>query len=181
MKTLIILFIAYMFTVDDHILFDFNSDSTSGDWFLVNDDVMGGRSNSNFISNSNGTVSFSGTLSATNNGGFASVRTFIQNDPQNQYDGVILRLRGDGKIYSIRFRTDRNFDGYAYQAKIQTEPNTWKVYKVPFDEFEPTFRGRKISGVPALESQNIAQIGVMIADKQFGEFNLDVDWISFYR
>jgi len=165
----------------DFLLFDFKSKSESTKWFLVNDDVMGGRSSGIMVFNDDGTATFSGFLSPENNGGFSSVRAFINNDYETEYEGVMVRLRGDGKIYSLRFRTNHNFDGYAYQAKIQTDPNTWKVYKIPFNDFNATFRGRTLSGKPLLESQNIAQISLMIADKQFGDFILDVDWISLYR
>jgi hypothetical protein len=164
----------------EFVLFDFKSTETSGKWYIVNDDVMGGISKSSFAINADGTATFSGILSPDNNGGFASVRAEFENRSESSFKGVIVRLKGDGNIYSLRFKTNRNFDGYAYQAKMPTEKNMWKEFKIPFKDFKPTYRGRTLSNKPELESQNLAQIGLMIADKQFGEFTVDIDWIKFY-
>lgn len=165
----------------ESILFDFNSKDTSGNWYLVNDDVMGGVSKSTMIINKDGIATFSGLLSPDNNGGFASVRASIANRNETKFQGVIIRVKGDGNIYNIRFRTNNNFDGYAYQAKIQTKRNSWEEFKIPFSDFKPTYRGRMLSNKPALESKNIEQIGLLIADKQFGKFTVDIDWIKFYE
>lgn len=164
----------------EFILYDFSTKETSGKWFIINDDVMGGISESGVQLNENGTATFSGTLSLENNGGFASVRSPINKNLAKNLKGVVLRLKGDGNVYSIRFRTNNNFDGYAYEAKIQTKENEWGEYKINFSDFKPTFRGYVLSNKPELESLNIAQIGILIADKQLGEFSVDIDWIKFY-
>jgi len=57
------------------VIFNFNSQSTSGNWKTVDDVVMGGVSNSEFVINEDSTATFSGTVSPDNNGGFASART----------------------------------------------------------------------------------------------------------
>lgn len=162
------------------VLYDFNSNETSGKWYVVNDDVMGGISKSELKLNSNGTATFNGFLSLENNGGFASVRSRIDTTLENNFDGIIIRLMGDGKYYNVRFRTNDNFDGYAYQAKVKTDENKWTEHKIPFKEFEPTYRGRILNNKPKLESKDIVQIGLLIADKQSGEFSVDIDWIKFY-
>lgn len=165
---------------NDTLLFDFNSAETSGRWYVVNDNVMGGISTSSMELNNDGTVTFRGMVSLENNGGFASVRAPVTSQSKSRFKGVALRVRGDGSIYSVRFRTNRNFDGYAYQAKFQTEKDNWIEYKVPFSDFKPTFRGRTLDNKPKLESKNIEQIGLLIADYQFGQFSLDIDWIKLY-
>jgi hypothetical protein len=161
-------------------LFDFNSEETSGNWYVVNDDVMGGVSSSKVVMHDEGYAIFRGVLSAENNGGFASIRAMIDMNAEKDYKGVIIRVRGDGNIYSIRFRTNTGFDGYAYQAKFQTEKDKWIEVKVPFSDFKPTYRGRTLDNKPKLESKNIEQIGLLIADYQFGSFTLDIDWIKVY-
>ena len=181
MKTIIIILFSLLIVNGETILFDFNSSETSGRWFTVNDDVMGGISNSNMMLNDNGTATFRGQVSLENNGGFASIRSAIDASFESDLKGVIFRLKGDGNIYSIRFRTNQNFDGYAYQAKIETEKDKWKEFKVPFKEFAPTFRGYTLRDKPALESKDIAQIGILIADKQSGHFEINIDWIKFYN
>ena len=135
--------------------------------------------NSRFEINSDSTATFSGTVFPDNNGGFASVRTSLDNE-FNDFEGAIIRVKGDGNIYSLRFRTDKNFDGISYQAKFKTDSGEWKEYKIPFSDFKPTFRGRTLSNKPKLESKDIKQIGILVADKQFGKFELNIDWIKFY-
>ena len=162
------------------IIFNFNSPSTSGEWTTINDVVMGGVSESKFEFNSDSTATFWGTVSPDNNGGFASVRTLLENEFKD-FKEVIIRVKGDGNIYNLRFRTNKNFDGYSYQAKFKTEVEKWIEIKLPFDNFEPVFRGRKVPNQPLLESQNIAQAGILIADEQLGVFNLQISWLKFYK
>lgn len=180
MKLFIGFILLMMGSAGDSVLFDFNSRETSGSWYVVNDDVMGGISESKIELNQNGTATFSGDLSLENNGGFASVRAMVTLDGESDFKGVILRVKGDGKVYSLRFRTDQNFDGYAYQARVETTKNSWTEIKLPFKDFKPTFRGMTLSNKPPLASENIQQIGILIADKQSGNFSLDIDWIKLY-
>jgi NADH dehydrogenase [ubiquinone] 1 alpha subcomplex assembly factor 1 len=161
------------------MIFDFDSPTTSSEWVTVDDDVMGGVSESKFEINQDNTATFSGTVSPDNNGGFASARASLKNE-FNDFEGVIIRVKGDGNIYSLRFRTDTNFDEISYQAKFKTESGEWKEYKIPLSDFYPTFRGNTLFNKPKLESKDIKQIGILIADKQFGKFELNIDWVKFY-
>lgn len=177
-----VVFLTFMSLImnDDAIILNFDSPSTSGEWVTVDDVVMGGVSNSIFIINPDGIATFSGTVSPENNGGFASARTSIENEFKD-YKGAVIRVKGDGNIYSLRFRTDENFDEISYQAKFKTEAGEWKEYKIPLSDFKPTYRGNTLPDKPKLESKNIKQIGILIANKQFGKFKLQVDWVKFYQ
>jgi monofunctional biosynthetic peptidoglycan transglycosylase len=179
MISIIFLTVMSLIMNGETVIFDFNSSSTSGKWTTVNDVVMGGVSSSKFVIIEDGTATFSGTVSPDNNGGFASARASLINEFKD-FEGAIIRVKGDGNIYSLRFRTDINFDGISYQAKFKTELGEWKEYKIPLSDFKPTFRGKILSDKPKLESKNIKQIGILIADKQFGKFELNIDWIKFY-
>lgn len=179
MRALIFTTIMSLIMNGETVIFDFNSTETSGEWSVVDDVVMGGVSKSKFEINQGSTATFSGTVSPDNNGGFASARASLKNE-FNDYEGVIIRVRGDGNVYSLRFRTDTNFDGISYRAKFKTESGVWKEYKIPLSDFKPTFRGNTLSGKPKLESKNIKQIGILIADKQYGKFELNIDWVKLY-
>ena len=50
-----------------------------------------------------------------------------------------------------------------------------------FDDFAPTFRGRRVPHAPNLTGDMVHQIGFMIADKKAGPFKLEVDWIAADR
>ena len=179
MVSIIFLTVMSLIMSDETAIFDFNSPASSGEWTIINDVVMGGVSISKFVINENSTATFSGTVSPDNNGGFASARTSLKNEFKD-YAGVIIRVKGDGNIYSLRFRTDTNFDGISYQAMFKTESGEWKEQKIPLSDFKPTFRGNTLTNKPKLESKDIKQIGILIADKQFGKFELNIDWVSFY-
>jgi monofunctional biosynthetic peptidoglycan transglycosylase len=181
MNTLLIAFMGLILVKGTTTLFDFSTPEETGQWHTVNAGVMGGISKSDMVLNPDGTATFRGHVSLKNNGGFASVRTLIDLMDQNDFKGVVVRVKGDGNLYSIRFRTDKKFDGFAYQAKIKTVDNKWQEFKIPFKDFNPTFRGKSLNNKPPLESKEIAQIGILIADKQSGNFEITLDWIKFYR
>jgi monofunctional biosynthetic peptidoglycan transglycosylase len=162
-------------------LFDFDSPENSGGWQVVNDGVMGGLSESQVLHNPEGSLTFEGKVSLANSGGFASARTSIESsDLKHDFKGVVVRAKGDGKVYGIRFRTNGESDGSAYQFKIKTTNEKWKEFKIPFEDFEPTFRGSVLRNKPALKSKDITQMGILISDEQAGAFQLDLDWVKFY-
>ena len=175
-----VIIVSFLILDDVREIYNFSSDQTSGEWRIINDVVMGGISKSNFTINEDSTATFSGVLSAENNGGFASARSYLEGEGYAGYKGVLIRVLGDGLFYNLRFRTDKNFDGMAYQAKFGTEKQVWIEHKIPFASFKPTFRGRTLENKPLLISENIDQVGIMITDKQFGPFELKIDWIRFY-
>lgn len=165
---------------NEKTIFDFTNTEELSQWRKVNDVVMGGVSKSNFEITEESIARFSGILSPDNNGGFASYRAVIKENLAEDFEGIAIKFRGDSNLYNIRFRTDESFDGYSYQAKFKTEIDKWQEVKIPFKDFIPTYRGRILQNKPQLESKNISQVGILIADKQFGEFSIDIDWIKIY-
>jgi monofunctional biosynthetic peptidoglycan transglycosylase len=165
---------------EDPYVIDFSSRRGVEDWRVVNDGVMGGLSMSRIEATSSGTAVFKGHLSLENNGGFASVRTMLDALDLSDYDGIILRARGDGRTYQIRFRTDRRFDGVTYRANFVTKPDQWTIVRVPFTEFEPTFRGRLQRGVEPLDASRLQQLAFMVADKKEGPFRLEIQWVKAF-
>ena len=162
-------------------LFDFNTEATSGNWVPINDSVMGGVSGSTFEILPGGTGQFLGTVSLENNGGFASIRTLVDSFDLSGYKGIKIRVRGDGKTYSMRLRTDRRMDGVSFSSSFQTKKDEWVEVSFPFDAFIPGFRGRTVRGVGPIDPSTIGQMGILISDKQSGPFVLQIDWIASYR
>jgi monofunctional biosynthetic peptidoglycan transglycosylase len=145
-------------------------------WFTVDDNVMGGVSNSTVDVIGSGILSFSGTMSLDNNGGFSSVRSDWTPINLSDSDGVLLRVLGDGNVYRLRIRTADTGREISYNAIFETKPETWTVVYIPFANMVPTYRGFLID-VDALDPSSIGSFGFMISDKQPGEFSLLVDWI----
>ena len=165
---------------DSLVLVDF-SRSPAADWFVVNDGVMGGVSSSTMEVTSDGTGVFAGRLSLENNGGFASVRTAPAAGDLSAFAGLVLRVRGDGRRYQVRLRTDDSFDGLAYRAEFDTEPGSWITVVLPFDTFSPTYRGYVPPNAAPLNPGAIRQFGLLIADKREGEFRLEVQRVLAVR
>jgi NADH dehydrogenase [ubiquinone] 1 alpha subcomplex assembly factor 1 len=165
---------------DMKILVDFSDEDEKDQWRIINDGVMGGLSQSRIDINTNAIAVFQGQLSLENNGGFASVRRLLRQDNLTGYTGVALRVKGDGRTYQFRVRTNERFDGIAYRAEFQTSAREWLTVKIPFKSFIPTFRGQRVPNVPKLRPGNIRQIGFLIADMREGVFRLEIDWISAY-
>jgi monofunctional biosynthetic peptidoglycan transglycosylase len=156
-----------------HRIVDFQADA---DWRIVNDGVMGGRSESTFgVEKGRGV--FRGNLSPENGGGFASVRTEVRLPPELDVVAVAIRVFGDGKRYQVRIRTDERWDGPAYRHEVSTTKGQWVNVTLPLADFELSFRGRPVPNAPLIDPRRIRQIGLLIAGKQWGPFQLEVEWI----
>jgi len=145
-------------------------------WQAVNDGVMGGVSVGRMVATERG-LRFEGVLSLENNGGFASVRRPVDLD-LSRVGAVWLRLRGDGRRYQLRLRLDDRWDGVAWRAEFETN-GEWQSMELPFDGFEPVFRGRRVPGAGPVVPANIRQMGFMLADRTAGAFALDIAAIGF--
>ena len=158
-------------------LFDFQAATNSTAWQVVNDDVMGGVSTSQFQLITNGGAIFSGVVSLENNGGFASVRSTPVRENLNGTDALVLRVRGDGRRYKFTVRTEAGFNALNYQAEFTTKRGEWEEHRLTFKDFMPTFRGRVLTDVPPLIPSKITSVGLLISDKKAGPFRLEMSWI----
>jgi monofunctional biosynthetic peptidoglycan transglycosylase len=128
-----------------------------------------------------GTALFTGNVSLENNGGFASCSSKPTNHDLDGYDGVAVRVKGDGKTYKLSLKDDAVFQGFSYQKSFETKNGEWITVEVPFDELTPTFRGRVMRDQPPIEGRNVKSVGLSISDKQEGPFRLEIDWIKGYH
>mgnify|MGYP003572143940 CR=1 FL=1 len=156
---------------------DFSKDTPV--WRTVDDVVMGGISASGFKV-VDGVGVFQGTVSLENNGGFASARSKPRLHDLSAYEGLVLRVKGDGKRYSVRLRTSPAFDGVSYQAEIQTKADEWTAIRVPFTKFKAVFRGRPVPSAPRLDPSQVHIFGLLIAGKQEGPFRFEIAQIDAY-
>lgn len=166
--------------LEDMIL-DFSRAEDTSSWQIVNDGVMGGISQSEIFFREGGGLIFRGTVSLENNGGFASSRRSATSYNLGGYAGLLLHVRGDGKDYQLRVRTDNRFDGISYRYRFKTQSETSQIIKAHFTDFEPVFRGRIIKDAAPLSAEKIQQIGFLIADNQAGQFSIEIDWIKGFK
>jgi NADH dehydrogenase [ubiquinone] 1 alpha subcomplex assembly factor 1 len=161
------------------MVFDFKNPDSFKAWQTVNDTVMGGVSESSLQPGGKGTALFKGTVSLKNNGGFctASSRDNKKYD-LSSFQGVGVRLKGDGKKYMLTVKTDASFNGYAYQCPFETQKDQWITVMVPFKDFVARFRGQPVPAAPPVKTSEITSFGFLIADKQEGPFALEIEWIK---
>ncbi len=152
-----------------------------GDWLIVNDGVMGGLSKSRFSLSDSSTAVFSGNVSLENNGGFASTRTKAMQFQLDGFKGILVRVKGDGKKYQFRIRTNDRFDGISYRYHFETDIDQWQTISIPFNKCVPVFRGQILPDVKPVSPKHIQQVEFLISDKQSGEFYLEIQWIKAYK
>jgi len=123
--------------IGEMILFDFTiaNDNLRTIWGAVDDVVMGGVSSSNLILRDNKAI-FTGIVSTNNNGGFVSVRSknFIPEWDLSPYQGIRLKVKGDGKRYKFISRCEGKWDGISYCYSFDTIDNQWITVDIPFDD-----------------------------------------------
>ena len=95
-------------------------------------------------------------------------------------EGLLLTVKGDGRIYQLRLRTDQQWDGIAYRSTFRAEAGEWTTVKLAFKSFSATFRGQIVPGAPELDPERIQQIGFLISDNQEGPFRLELKSLSAY-
>ena len=137
--------ILYSPDLPDMIIFNFDTDSNLSNWYVVDDGVMGGRSQGNFFLNDEGHGIFQGNVSLENNGGFSSVRYRFAPKAVEGYTTCVIRLKGDGKRYQFRLKSEV-YDRHSYISYFETT-GEWQSIEIPLAEMYPTFRGRRLRHV----------------------------------
>lgn len=158
------------------MLFDF--ESSDAPWRVVNDGVMGGRSQG-YVEIDAGTLRFTGTL-VTRGGGFTSVRVPKRVD-LTDFDGIELRVRGKGRPFELDVDDGTQIRGRSVSRRgaFPTGPD-WGTVRVPFEALRTSVFGQPVRVEP-IDPSRIRSLGLFILDGQDGPFQLEVDWIRAYR
>jgi hypothetical protein len=147
---------------------DFTNSNTMRDSWIVNDGVMGGVSQSSLRQDAQG-MFFEGMVSLENNGGFASMR-FPASFPQ-QTHSLEWVVRGESRRYKFILRTEKAAQ-VIYESDFLAAP-TWQAHRFKVEDFKSSFRGRLVQA-PALSFSDVNEVGILIADKQEGDFRLQI-------
>lgn len=135
---------------------------------VVNDTVMGGRSESQVTSSKDGAL-FEGNVTRRGGGGFASVRMTVQDRAS-----MASALRGGNGIAvtvcSVRgcrewkLSLSEGWDRVSWQADF-TASTSEKTHRIPFSEFVPTHRGRQMGrkGLTEEAVEKISSFGLMLS------------------
>ena len=161
-------------------IFDFSKKNDLDQWRPINDTVMGGISESQLQQTKEGNALFSGNVSLENYGGFASLQSQPSHYNFTGYEGIAIRLKGDGKRYKFSLKNSMYLDSIRYEAAFNTEKGSWTIVRIPFNTLVPSFRGRILTNEPPIDVSKVKSLGLLISDKQEGTFRLEIAWIKVY-
>lgn len=175
-------------------VFDFTKSSEIlASWGTLDDVVMGGVSQSGMSLSAQEYAVFSGNVSTENSGGFASVRTKNFEPPFNflGWEGMRLRIKGDGGRYKFILRNSSGWDSPAYIYSFDTKAGEWLSVNVPFAEMVSTFRAKSMPNAAAFDPAQVYSFQLMLSkfeyDRQLnpqfepGPFSLQIRSINVYR
>lgn len=157
------------------MIFDFNKDKNLNSWQVVDDTVMGGRSDGSFQLSEDGHGVFAGYVTTENNGGFSSVRHDFAKMSVEGYTKVVIKLKGDGKDYQFRIKASQR-DYYSYIKQFTTS-GEWEEIVIPLTEMYPSFRGRKLN-MSNFSADAIEEVTFLIGNKRKESFRLMIDKIE---
>jgi hypothetical protein len=184
MDTILFLISAFLIktiTIQDYekILLNSALMKNENEWRIVNDGVMGGLSSSN-VAVKDEKIIFSGSVSLENNGGFASLRSPVKDYNFEKFTGLEIKIKGDGKRYSISMKETTYFSGYFYTSTFETQKDESIIVKIPFEQFKLYYFGKETNSSKKIPLNNIKEISFLIGDKQAGEFKAEIDYLMLY-
>lgn len=155
-------------------LFVFDTAEAVAGWRAVNDNVMGGRSSGGPRFAADALV-FAGRIN-TDGGGFSSIRAPLMRGALAGRDALRLRVRPDGRTYSVTLRTSLRYRGIAVSFRGDIDAaggDGWQDAVVTFDDLRATVFGRAVTGAE-FEARDVESIGIIISDGIDGPFELAV-------
>ena len=158
-----------------NLIIDFSKKIDIENWIIVDDVVMGGKSSGSFKLSNDGHGLFEGSISLENNGGFSSVRYRFERKLIKESTKIILKLRGDGKQYQFRIKSNTG-DYYSYISPFSTT-GEWQEIEILLKDMYPSFRGRRLDQ-PNFSSEYIEEITFLIGNKSQEQFKLLIDQIE---
>jgi hypothetical protein len=160
--------------MQDALIFNFDNQSDLQNWRIVDDVVMGGRSNGQMEITEEGFGRFYGNISLENNGGFSSVRYTLDPKSAKGFSKFVLKVKGDGKTYQFRVKRERN-QRHSHIYEFQTS-GSWETVEIPFEKMYASFRGYRLN-MPNFNGDQIEEIAFLIGNKKEESFELLIDTI----
>lgn len=169
------------FSKEKSLVFDFGEGKDFGRWTIINDGVMGGLSESKAKLTAEA-VLFSGTVSLKNNGGFVSLRSALGVYDLSEFNFFEIRFKSDtDRKFELLIEKETPFYLPKYRKKFGGKSQDWQILKVSLSELEISRMGDVIKkGIDPKELKGIQRIGFILADKQEGSFQLEIDYLKFY-
>jgi hypothetical protein len=119
-------------------------------------------------------------------GGFCGCRTRPMNLDLSRFDGIHLRVKGDGQIFKMNIKTadQLNSPEYTYQTTFDTVPGQWSDVYLPWHNFVSVKMAQHDPEGAPLDPSKIATLGLVLSRFEFnkmpnpmykpGPFELDI-------
>jgi hypothetical protein len=154
--------------------------SHAGEWRLITDQVMGGRSSGVLVMEQyqgRNCLRMRGSVSTENNGGFVQIALDLAGGKSmdaSNFTGVVLEVKGNGERYNVHLRTSELWLPWqSYRAEFNAD-SKWRKIRLPFREFEP-YKTRN-----RLDPKKLVRIGVVAIGREF-DVDLCVGSLAFYQ
>jgi len=179
MNIITVIYILMMISSENSYKIDFGLSKEGQDWMIVNDDVMGGLSESTITFNNN-SILFKGNISLRNNGGFASIRGPKDIFNLSNFTKVKIKFKSKGRDFAFRLATSELYFKPNYKHNFSSTSQEWEIAELKLADFKEYTLG-KISGtnLSKQKMRNIIRFGVMLNDKKEGPFEIEIDYIEF--
>ena len=161
-------------TIQPSIIYDFQIESSTANWQVVDDRVMGGLSQGKLTVNQDGHGLYEGSISTDNNGGFSSLRYQFLSMTVTETSKITFRIKGDGKKYQFRVK-DKQGQYHSYITYFETTGD-WQEIAIELKDLYPSFRGRKLN-IPNFNHTQIEEIAFLVGNKKAEDFELLIDEI----
>ncbi|KAM3854899.1 complex I intermediate-associated protein 30, mitochondrial isoform 1-T2 [Vipera latastei] len=180
------------------VIWEFRSEEDLNKWVLGSDTAIGGKSeiclkldknkqygilsgNLNTTVPHDGVTRYSGYCAMVSKPEMLAFHRTKLHDWSN-FNSVCLRVRGDGRPWMLNINPSKYDptsvkDAYNYFIFPRGGPY-WEEIEVPFSKFFFTSHGRIQDGQYELWPDRISTLGLTLADKVDGPFQLDIDFIG---
>lgn len=158
---------------------DFGKNKDGERWNIINDGVMGGLSKGQTWTTEDA-VTFTGTVSLQNNGGFSSYKSPYHEIDLSKYTKIIVKYRSKEYAMAMTLEMDKRWFLPYYKRNLPATDWKWVKKEIAFSEFEKYSVGRKVKGKPTQEElKKILRLGFITNEKRAGDFKIEIDYIAF--
>lgn len=175
------LLVAALFLITTSPMYDFGKKTGGKDWYTLNDDVMGGRSEAK-LKIKREYLTFEGQISLENNGGFASIRSPYGEFDLSEYKSVHVRYKSYENDFAFVLENKEVYYEPTYKHHLPASNGEWTVAILHLDEFEGYRLGKKIGEKLTAEIQsNMIRMGIITDTKKEDKFKIAIDYIEFSK
>ena len=158
-------------------------DKSDEDWFVMNDDVMGGISIGDTYYTDT-TMVFEGEVSTDNSGGFVSFRSPTGEYDLSEYTQVEISYKSEGHNFTMIIADELMWYSPEFRLEVIPTSTDWTTSTTSlydFKQFAMTSSGESETGVDMSSEflSDVIRLELRNSDFANGEFRLEIDYIEF--